>query len=313
MILVTGSLAYDTIMDFPGTFSEHIMPEKIHMLNVSFLVDKMRKGFGGTAGNIAYTLSLLGINCAILGLVGEDFKPYKSFLHKNEINITYIKTINNLFTSTAYGITDKGDNQIWGFYTGADSLSENLSVSEVAEKIDFGIIAPHNPAAMLKFAHEYQQKKISYLFDPGMQLPYFRGSELKEAFNGAKIIIGNDYEVSVMEKKTGISNLGSLALHDKIIITTLGDKGSIVQSKDGKVNIKPALVSNTSDPAGAGDAFRGGFIAGYIRGLPLETCAQMGSVAAAYTVEKYGTTTHNYTISEFRTRYKDNYSENLLL
>jgi adenosine kinase len=307
MILITGSLAYDQIMDFPGKFSDSIDPDKLHILNVSFLVDVLRKGFGGTAGNIAYSLSLLGVKTSIMGLVGEDFTPYRNFLEKNEIGTTYIKEISHFFTSSAYGITDKLDNQIWGFYTGSDSLSEQLTVANIKEKIDFGIIAPHNPKAMLKIAKEYQNKKINYLFDPGMQLPWLNGKDLKEAFKGAKIIIGNDYEVGIMQEKTGIKNLHALSKQDKIIITTLGEKGSEISIKGEKVKIAPAKVKSTLDPAGAGDAYRSGFMAGFMRNFPIEVCGQMGSVASAYTVEMYGTTTHSYSQDEFCRRYTENY------
>jgi len=312
MILVTGSLAYDQIMDFPGRFSDHIAPEKVHNLNVSFLVDQMRKGFGGTAGNISYTLSLLGIKCAVMGIVGDDFTPYKEFLSRHKIDTSLVKTLPNHYTSQAFGITDVRDNQIWGFHTGADALSDNLSISNVPKTIDFGVVAPHNPKAMVKFALEYKKKKIPYLFDPGMQLPWLSGDELRRAISGATIIIGNDYEVGVIEKKIGVKNL-HLGYRDKIVVTTLGMHGSKV-SKDGKSEmIKAAKVQNASDPAGAGDAYRAGFVAGFLRKFPLKTCAQMGSVAAAYTVEKYGTTTHSFTIKEFCRRYQENYRENLTL
>lgn len=310
MVIVSGSLAYDAIMDFPGKFSDHIDSSKIHILNVSFLVNDIRRGFGGTAGNIAYNLSLLGIKSAILGMAGKDFAPYKQFLEKNEVDITFIKIIKKFDTSTAFGITDSRDNQIWGFYTGADSLSDQLSTEIIPVKIDIGIIAPQNPRSMLKFAGEYEKQGIKYLFDPGMQLPWFNGQQLIKAFNGASIIIGNDYEIGIMEKKTGIPDLHS-HFKDKIIITTLGEEGSKVSYENKDIIIKSSRVKNVSDPAGAGDAYRSGFVAGYLRGLPVLTCAQMGSVAAAYTVEKYGTTTHFFTIAEFIKRYKDNYQENL--
>lgn len=313
MILITGSLAFDHIMDFPGKFADHIMPDKVHMLNVSFLVDQMRKSFGGTAGNISYTLSLLGIRAAILGIAGEDFATYREFLEKNEINTSYIKSVNNLYTSTAFGVTDSKDNHIWGFYSGADSLSDHLSIYDIEGKIDFGIVAPNNPRAMIKFAREYQQLKIPYLFDAGMQLPWLTGADLRSAFLGAKIIIGNDYEVDIMEKKMEMSDLHSLSVKNKIVITTLGEQGSRI-SADGKTfPVKAARVRNVSDPAGAGDVYRAGFMAGFMRNLPLKTCAQMGSVAAAYTVEKFGTTTHSFTIPDFERRYKENFSEEIKL
>ena len=310
MVLITGSLAYDQIMDFPGKFSDHILPDKIHILNVSFLVDKLRKGYGGTAGNIAYTLSLLGVKTAILGIVGGDFKPYRNFLEKNEVETKLIKTIHHFNTSAAFGITDSTDNQIWGFYTGVDSLSDQLTIDSVKEKIDFAIVAPQNPKAMTKFSHQYTKKEIPYLFDPGMQLPWLSGADLISAFEGAKIIIGNDYEMDVMEKKTNISDIHK-KFTDKFVITTLGGKGSQVSFRGKMYKVSSATVKNASDPAGAGDAYRAGYVAGFLRGFPCQICAQMGSVASAYTVEKYGTTTHFYTLLEFQKRYRDNFGEEI--
>lgn len=313
MILVSGSLAFDHIMNFPGRFADHIMPDKVHMLNVSFLVDQMRKSFGGTAGNISYTLSLLGLKVIILGIAGEDFSSYKEFLEKNEIDTSYIKLVNNLYTSTAFGVTDSKDNHIWGFYTGADSLSDHLSIFDVEGKIDFGIIAPNNPRAMIKFAREYSQAKIPYLFDAGMQLPWLSGADLQTGFSGAKIIIGNDYEVSIMEDKTGIKDLHALVSRDKIVITTLGEQGSRVSDRSGTFQVKAGRIRSNVDPAGAGDVYRAGFMAGFLRGFPLKTCAQMGSIAAAYTVERDGTTTHSFTIADFESRYKENFGEEIKL
>lgn len=312
MILITGSLAFDHIMNFPGKLGDNIMPEKIHMLNASFLVEDMRKSFGGTAGNIAYSLSLLGIRTAILGIAGEDFETYKEFLEKNEIDTSYIKLVNNLYTSTAFGITDSRDNQIWGFYAGADKMTDHLSVFDVNGKIDFGVIAPNNPRAMVKFAREYTQANIPYLFDPGMQLPWLTGADLRTAFKGAKIIISNDYEMSLVEKKLE-TPLDNYAREGKIIITTLGPAGSRIVSEGKTINILAARVKSATDPAGAGDAYRSGFLAGFLRGFSLRVCGQMGSIVSAYTVEKFGTTTHQFTIDQFVRRYKENYTEEIQL
>lgn len=313
MILITGSLAYDQIMDFPGEFQDHIHADKLHILNVSFLVNTLRKGFGGTAGNIAYTLSLLGINSEIMGAVGVDFAPYLSFLKKHHIGTKYLKIIKSEKTSSAFGITDKKDNQIWGFYTGADKFSHNLSISKIKDPIEMAVIAPQNPKAMLNFVRQYQGKKIPYLFDPGMQLPWFEKGNLLKAFMGAKIIIGNDYEVRVMEKKTGIGNLHTLAAKNKIIITTLGDQGSVISNIRDKIRIKAAKPLRIVDPSGAGDSFRGGFLAGFLRRFDLKVCGQMGSMAACFAVEKYGTTNHSYSLKEFARRFKENFGTPLAL
>lgn len=312
MILVTGSLAFDTISNFPGNFSDHILADKLHILNVSFLVSEMKKSFGGTAGNIAYNLSLLGMKAAILGVVGSDFAPYEEFLRRHEVETRYIKSINTFYTSRANGITDSKNNQIWSFYTGADALSDHLSIENISDKIDFGVVAPQSPNAMIKFCHEYKRRNIPYLFDPGMQLPHLSYRQLKIGISGALIIISNDYEMSVFLKKIEVSDVSSLG-RDKIIITTVGERGANILFDNRSYDIPPARPKNTEDPAGAGDAFRAGFVAGYMRGLPLDVCGRMGSVAAVYTVEKRGTATHEYTLEQFARRYKENFGEELEL
>jgi adenosine kinase len=312
MILVSGSLAFDQIMDFPGSFSEHIDPTKLHMLNVSFLVHKMRKGFGGTAGNIAYSLALLGCPCAIIGVVGQDFSPYRTFLENVGVDMSLLRESKTAYTSSAFGIVDNKDNNIWGFYPGADEESDALSVSTLPKTMSYAIIAPNNPKTMLKFAGEYGKKHIPYLFDPGMQLPWLSGAELCEAFKGATGIIGNDYEIGIIEKKTDIGDL-HMKFPDKIVITTLGERGSRVSYQGKTHDIPTAKVDKAIDPAGSGDAYRSGFVTGLMHHLPIPVCGRMGSVAAAYTVEKYGTTTHTYTIKEFCTRFRDNFSETLSL
>ncbi len=313
MILITGSLAFDHIMNFPGRFSDHIMPEKLHVLNVSFLVPEMHKSFGGTAGNIAYSLALLGIKATLFGVSGPDFAPYREFLEKKGVDTSKVKIDRRYYTSTAFGITDKDDNQLWGFYPGADNMTHRLSVRSIREKIDLAIIAPNNPKAMMKFAGECQELHVPYLFDPGMQLRWFSGKDLLFAFNGAKIIIGNDYEITFMEKTTGIKNLHSLSVKGKIVITTLGSKGSKITASGKTINVRAAKAKETLDPSGAGDAYRAGFVAGYLRGFGMKTCGQMGSLSAVYTVEKYGTTTHRFTKKEFCERYRENFQEKLLL
>lgn len=323
MLLVSGSLAYDTIMDFPGTFTDHILPEKLHTLNVSFLVPKMHKSYGGTAGNISYTLALLGVRPTIVGRVGSDFGPYEEFLQAKGVDTSQIGHDTDCYTATAVGITDSADNQIWGFYPGADEKSETLSVKKIISSVKtqsspsaqshFAIIAPHNPSAMMKFSREYTELGIPYLFDPGMQLRWLSGENLKEAFGGAKIIIGNDYEIAMMEKMTGVKDLHQQADDQKIIITTLGEKGSHITQGKQIYDIPVVPVSSAEDPSGAGDAYRAGFVAGYLKQLPLEVCGRLGALAASYAVESYGTVDHQFTKEEFETRYKENFKDSINL
>lgn len=308
MITVTGSLAFDHIMDYPGIFSDHIMPDKIHQINLSFLVNTLKKQKGGTAGNIAYNLALLNSPVSILGTAGSDFTEYGKFLKDAGVDISKIKIIDSDSTSSAYIMTDKNDNQITAFYSGA--MSENVSLSILQS--DFVVISPNDPQAMVKFAKEAKEQKIDHMVDPGMQLPALDPDDLKNMINGATILIGNDYEISLLKEKTGLDE-GQLLSQVKILITTLGENGSTIQSGSETIKVSSAKPNEVLDPTGAGDAYRAGFLAGYLKGFDLQICGQMGAVTACYTVEKYGTTSHTFTIDEFKKRYQENFGEELSL
>jgi len=312
MIVVAGSLSFDFIMNFPGYFKDQILPEKIHILNLSFLTEKLNKNFGGTAANIAYNLALLGEKPSILAPAGKDFREYKRFLDKSNINTQYIKVYRNDFTSNYFAIVDKSDNQIGGFYAGAMSKTVNLSLRKIEESIGFVVITPTEPKAMVKFAKECQELKIPYLFDPGMQLPRLTKNQVLDGVNGAKILIGNDYEISLLQKKIDWDKKKILS-KVKIVVTTLAGKGSLIETKNKRLRVMVAKPRNISDPVGAGDAYRAGFVLGFLKGFDLKTCGQMGSVTAAYTVEKYGTTTHRFTKKQFCVRYKKNFGKELKL
>jgi len=309
MILVTGSLAFDHIMDFPGNFSDHIMPDKIHQINLSFLVNTLQKQKGGTAGNIAYSLALLKSPVSILGTAGSDFVEYGKFLQDAGVDISKIKIIENESTSSAFIMTDLKDNQITAFYPGAMGQNSQLSLAGTSELV---VISPNDPQAMIKFAKEAKQLKLDYMLDPGMQLPTLNLEDLKDMINGATILIGNDYEISLLKEKTRL-NENQLLQQVKILITTLGENGSTIQSGLETIQIASAKARKVVDPTGAGDAYRAGFIAGYTKGFDLKVCGQMGSTAACYSVEKYGTTNHAFTITEFKDRYKKNFGEELQL
>jgi len=299
-VLVTGSLAYDVIMDFPGKFSDHIDPTKIHILNLSFLVDTLKKQQGGTAGNISYNLALLEIPVSILGSVGEDFDEYHRFLQKAGVDVSSIKVIKNEQTSQAFITTDKADNQITSFYPGSMKNNASLKIADLLQKPGFVVISPNDPKAMVNFALECQKLNIPYMFDPGMQLPRLTDQDLITGIKEAKILIGNDYEIGMIKKRLK-------KIEVEILITTLGEKGSEILTKKGLIRIQAARPKSVIDPTGAGDAYRAGFLSGYLQGLDLNECGQMGSIAACYSVEKYGTTTHSFTIAEFKQRYQENY------
>ncbi len=311
-VLVTGTLGFDYIMDFPGRFSDRIMPEKIHKISLSFFVDKLSREFGGTAGNIAYSLSLLGITPFVLASAGKDFSPYKKFLESKNISTKNIFINKKLLTGSYFVVTDQTDNQIGSFYQGAAKKNKSLSIKQIASnnQVDIAVIAPNDPAAMRKYIKECLEINLPYLFDPAFQIDDFSTSELKREISGAKIFIGNDYEIGLVQKKLKVPHRDLLEMVP-ILITTLGNKGSVIETSKRKINIEPAKPKNTSDPTGAGDAYRAGFLAGFLQGLPLQTCGQMGSVAAVYTVEKYGTMTHKYSVVEFARRYKENFHEEL--
>ena len=311
-IIVTGSLAFDLIMDFDGKFAEHIDPTKLHILNISFLVDSLKKERGGNTGNIAYTLSLLGITSSILSNAGNDFEPYAKFLKEHQIGVEDINIISGKSTATAIIMTDKADNQISAFYPGAMKQNINLSLKNLKSKAGFAVITPDVPEAMEKFARECKELKLPYLFDPGMQLPRLTDEQLISGIDGAEILVANDYEMGIIESRI-MKHESRVMETVKIIITTLGAKGSIIKTKDQEIKIAPARPEEVKDPTGAGDAYRAGFLAGFLRDLDLKICGQMGSVASCYAIEKYGTTRHGFTIDEFCRRYHQNFGEELIL
>lgn len=330
MITVTGSLAFDYIMDYQGVFSDHIVPHKIHQINLSFLVNTLQKQNGGTAGNIAYNLALLGTPVSIVGAAGSDFVEYGKFLQESGVDISNIKIVESLSTSAAYIMTDKVDNQITAFYPGAMSENSNLSLMNSPSRsqgppgrwsADLVVIAPNDPKAMVKFTMECQKSNTPYMLDPGMQLPALSNEDLRSMIRGAFILIGNDYEIALLKEKTDL-NEEQLLNQVKILITTLGEEGSIIQSKDNtpgrsqgppsRWEIKAGKPNQVVDPTGAGDAYRAGFLAGLSKGLDFQVCGQMGSVTACYAVEKYGTTSHTFSLAEFKARYKENFGEELL-
>lgn len=320
-VIVTGSLGYDYIMDFPGRFADRILSDKIHKISLSFLVDKLSKQFGGTAGNIAYTLNLLGFEPFILSAAGNDFALYKKFLKSHRISMKYIKEYSDISTGSYFVITDRDDNQIGSFYAGAMKYANRLSLrsfqgetlqDKVSPCENFVVIAPNDPSAMKKYVKECHQKKLPYMYDPAFQIDNFTAEELHEGIEGAKILIGNDYEIDLIQDKLGITHEDLLVM-GPVVITTLGPKGSIVETRYESIGIKPAKPKNTSDPTGAGDAYRAGFLAGYLRKFDLQVCGQMGSVAAVYTVEQYGTQTHTFTKKEFVERYRENYEKTITI
>jgi adenosine kinase len=307
-IYVSGSLAYDRIMDFPGRFSDHILPDKIHILNVCFTVNGMVEKFGGTAGNIAYSLSLLRERPLILATIGKDYQVYFDWLEKNRIPADGIKIIREEFTAGAYITTDKSDNQITGFNPGAMKHPSEYSFDKTASAESIILIAPGNLQDMAVYADACRKKGIRYICDPGQSLTAWEGQALSEWINGSMALISNDYELELIMKMTGRDKKGLLKLTG-MIITTLGEKGSVISTSECDLNIPIAKVGEVVDPTGAGDAYRSGLLKGFAMGRNIVTAARMGAVAAAYAIEKYGTQEHHYSYEDFVARYRDNFGD----
>lgn len=312
-ILVSGSIAFDHIMTFPGYFKDHILPDKVHMINVSFLVDKVQKQYGGCAPNIAYTLALLGHKPRLVGAAGNDFDGYADYLAELGIDIKPVVRSEEEITATCFITTDQSDNQITGFYVGAMPLAANISIKELAaeQKPALLIVAPDDPGAMLRHCREAKEAGVPLVFDPSFQVSAMDGEQLMEGARGAKALILNDYEFAVFQEKTGKS-VAELHEDIELLVVTLGEHGSKIMPRGGdEIRIPAAKTQAPVDPTGCGDAFRGGFIAGLVQGLSLEDCGRMGSVTSVYAVEQYGTQKHAYSLEEFKTRYQENFAKAL--
>lgn len=304
-IVVTGSIAYDYLMSFPGAFTEHILPEHMHRLSLSFLVDTMDKRRGGCAPNIAYTLALLGERPLLMATAGEDFGEYRQWLEAAGVDTSYVKQVNGKFTASFFCSTDQHNNQIASFYTGAMADAGELSFRNVAEP-GLAIISPNDPGAMVQYAEECRTLGISYIFDPGQQVARMSGDELKDGTVGATIVIVNDYEFEILKQKTGLDEKAILR-HSEALIVTKGEHGSTIITHDEQVSVSAVAPKRIVDPTGVGDAFRGGLMKGLGVGLPYAEAAQLGSVAATYALEHLGGQSHSYSFQEFIERYEQHF------
>lgn len=308
MKIITGTIAYDYIMDFPGAFSDHILPDQIHKINLSFIVNKFARRRGGTAGNVSYSLNLLKTLHLLFSFAGKDFGEYKIAFEKFGIRLDGVKIDHKNYTSTGFAMTDKVNNQIWGYFYGASEMIPTLKLESVAAENDFVLIGPSGAKGSMSLINQCIKKNIPYMFDPGFILTQVNDIDLAKGVSHASYIIGNDYEINLIQHR--IKNWDKI-LKSRVIIKTLGSKGSIVYDHGKKIKILPVEVKKPVDPTGAGDAWRAGFIAGLERNFDIKTSAQMGSVASAYAVETYGTQEHSYSLEEFNNRYRHTY-KNLL-
>lgn len=307
-IFISGSLAYDRIMDFPGKFADYILPEKIHILNVCFTVNGMVEKYGGTAGNIAYSLALLQEQPVILASIGKDYDRYFDWLKEHRISFDHITIVPSEFTAGAYITTDRTDNQITGFNPGAMKFPTDYDFSASSPDDTLVLIAPGNLQDMIGYARKCREKGIRYICDPGQSLTQWTREDLREWISGAHILISNDYELEMIMKITGLEKKDLLGMTGHLI-TTLGENGSVISRIDGETMVPVAKPGAVIDPTGAGDAYRSGLLKGLADGRDILTSAKMGAVASAYAIEHYGTQEHAFTFEDFAARYRENFGE----
>jgi adenosine kinase len=304
-IIVTGSIAYDYLMSFPGRFTEHLLPEHMSRVSLSFLVDSMDKRRGGCAPNIAYTLALLGERPRLMATAGQDFAEYRTWLEAAYVDTSLVRVIDDKFTASFFCSTDAESNQIASFYTGAMSHAGELSF-RTAGPVELAIVSPNDPGAMLQYAEECRTLGIPYIWDPGQQCARMSGDELRDGLLGATIVICNDYEFELIRQKTSLDERGILD-HTQALIVTRGENGCTILQAHGAVDVPAVSPHRLVDPTGVGDAFRGGFMKGMAASADYQTCAQLGSVAATYALEHLGGQSHAYTWAEFTTRYESQF------
>lgn len=303
--LICGSLAYDTIMVFQDQFKNHILPDKVHILNVAFLVPRMRKEFGGVAGNIAYNLKLLGEDPVPMATVGQDFGPYHEHFLRCGIRLDQVKVIDDLYTAQAFITTDLDDNQITAFHPGAMMRSYENNVRDV-EGITFGIVGPDGREAMLQNAEQFAERGTPFIFDPGQAMPLFSGDEFRAFIDKAQYVTVNDYESQLLQRNTGWTE-AQIAERVKAYIVTRGPKGSLIHTTKETIEIPPAHERRVSDPTGCGDAYRAGLIYGLMRDMDFATVGRMASLMGALKVEHPGTQNQRFTYDEFADQFRQQF------
>ena len=304
-IIVTGSIAFDYLMSFPGKFTEHFLPEHMSRVSLSFLVDTMDKRRGGCAPNIAYTLALLGETPRLMATAGQDFDDYRRWLEAAGVDTSLVAQVPDKFTASFFCSTDVEGNQIASFYTGAMANAAELSFRTVPD-CQLAIVSPNDPAAMIQYAQECRTLQIPYIWDPGQQCARMSGEELSQGIEGAALVMCNDYELELIRQKTGFGEAEILA-HANGLVVTRGEKGCTIILDGQQVDVAAVTPSRIVDPTGVGDAFRGGFLKGMARGGDAVVSARLGAVAAAYALEHLGGQSHAYTLTEFLERFSASY------
>ncbi|HEU4484141.1 MAG TPA: carbohydrate kinase family protein [Povalibacter sp.] len=309
--LICGSVAFDTIMVFQDRFRNHILPDKIHMLNVSFLVPQMRREFGGCAGNIAFNLKLLGDVGLPMATVGKDFGLYEEWMRSNGVPLDHIRVIDSEHTAQGFVTTDLDDNQIWAFHPGAMQQSHRNQVGD-AKDVAIGIVAPDGRDGMIQHAAQFAAAGIPFIFDPGQGLPMFSGEELRAFIKQATWVAVNDYEWQLVQEKTKLS-AGDITSQVQALIVTRGAEGSVIHTRGREIAIPAARPEQVVDPTGCGDAYRAGLIHGLLHGLDWETTGRIASLIGAIKIETRGTQNHTFTKSQFEQRYQASFGTTLSL
>ncbi len=308
-LLITGSIAYDYLMSFPGRFSEHLLAEKLDKISLSFLVETLHKRQGGCAANIAYSLALLGEAPLLIGAAGADFGEYEAKLARAGVDCSRVKKVNDVFTASFFCNTDKENNQIASFYTGAMQFARDISLEEFKNHEVLAIISPNDPEAMKRHAEECRNFNIPFLYDPSQQIVWLEGETLRRDAQRAKALILNEYELELFYKKTELDDKTILDLVESVILT-LGENGAEIRTKEKTYKIPIVKPSQILDPTGVGDAFRAGILKGILCGLSWEVIGKMGALAAAYVLETDGPQAHSYTLASFIKRFEAFFGEN---
>jgi len=307
--LICGSFAYDNIMVFQDRFKNHILPDKVHILNVCFLVPDMRREFGGCAGNIAYNLNLLEGNGKPMGTVGMDFAPYYQWMDEVGVSRDYVTQIDNSYTAQAFITTDLDDNQITAFHPGAMNCAHDIQVPN-NDGISLGLISPDGRDGMIQHAEQFANANIPFIFDPGQGLPMFDADELNTFLEQATYVTVNDYESQLMQERTGLSE-GEMAERVDALIVTRGAEGSAVYAQGKKITIPVVAVDDLRDPTGCGDAYRAGLIYGLMNDMDWDTTCRIASLMGAIKIQSHGTQNHSFSLAEFKDKFKQEFSRDL--
>ncbi len=309
--LICGSVAYDNIMVFEDSFKNHILPDKIHILNVAFLVPALRREFGGCAINIAYNLKLLGEDPLPMGTAGQDFEPYRQWMNSCGIRQDHIRVIDDVFTAQAFITTDLDDNQITAFHPGAMNQSELNRIGD-ASGVKLGMVSPDGRTGMVEHAAQFAAAGIPFIFDPGQGMPMFNGDDLRQFIEQATWVTVNDYEWQLLKDRTGW-DVDDVRQRVEGLIITRGGEGSLIHTGSGDYQIPCAKPQTVADPTGCGDAYRAGLLYGLLHGLDWETTGRIASLMGAIKVESHGTQNHSFTRKEFAQRYRDNFGQSLTI